>query len=135
MHILQCISNWFYFTPIEMLAVNRVPIKALASCGTIQCLERVPPSSFRGGGRLWQLHACTLAEVKAVTSEGTVKSQPALCDGGVCSPQSARCFQSAGLLLCRSHTVSAQRLDRGVNMGAKYLRFRETRYKFDTFID
>lgn len=32
---------------------------------------------------LWQLHACTLAEVKAVTSEGTVKSQPALHDVGV----------------------------------------------------
>lgn len=32
---------------------------------------------------LWQLHACTLAEVKAVTSEGTVKSQPALDDVGV----------------------------------------------------
>lgn len=32
---------------------------------------------------LWQLHACTLAEVKAVTSEGTVKSQPTLDDVGV----------------------------------------------------
>lgn len=32
---------------------------------------------------LWQLHACTLAEVKAVTSEGTVKSQPVLDNVGV----------------------------------------------------
>lgn len=31
----------------------------------------------------WQLHACTLAEVKAVTSEGTVKSQPKQDDVGV----------------------------------------------------
>lgn len=31
----------------------------------------------------WQLHACAPAEVKAVTSEGTVKSLPALEDVGV----------------------------------------------------
>lgn len=73
-------KGWLCFTPTETLAVNRAPIK---SSGTIQCLERLALSSFFSQTSLWQLHACTLAEVKAVTSEGTVKSQPALDDVGV----------------------------------------------------
>lgn len=36
-------TSWLYFTPAEMLAVNRAPIK---SCGTIYCLERLALSSF-----------------------------------------------------------------------------------------
>lgn len=71
-------TGWLYFTPAATLAVNRAPIK---SSSTIQRLERLALSSF--SARLWQLHACTLAEVKAVTSEGTVKSQPTLDDVGV----------------------------------------------------
>ncbi|CAB1459414.1 unnamed protein product [Pleuronectes platessa] len=59
---------------------DRTPIKGTS---TIQCLERLALSSLFSQTGLWQLHACTLAEVKAVTSEGTVKSQPALVDVGV----------------------------------------------------
>lgn len=47
-------------------------------------MPRAPGSVlFSSQSGPWQLHACTLAEVKAVTSEGTVKSQPALHDVGV----------------------------------------------------
>lgn len=73
-------TSWLHFRTTQTLAVNRAPIK---SRGTIQRLER-PALSFSSSPRApWQLHACALAEVKAVTSEGTVKSLPALEDVGV----------------------------------------------------
>lgn len=73
-------TSWLYFTPAETLAVNRAPIKKQR----YHPVPRAPGSVlFFSQTGLWQLHACTLAEVKAVTSEGTVKSQPALDDVGV----------------------------------------------------
>lgn len=47
LHLVPSAStSWLHFSPNEMLAVNRVPIK---SSGTIQCLERLALSSFPAG--------------------------------------------------------------------------------------
>lgn len=53
------------------------------------------------------MHACTLAEVKAVTSEGTVKSQRALCDVGVLPTIAPDVFNQLGFSY-PAHPLSAQ---------------------------
>lgn len=87
MHSIDChflgpnaLTSRLYFTPNKMLAVNRAPIKK----ERYHLVPRAPGSVlFLSQTGLWQLHACTVTEVKAVTSEGTVNSQPALDDVGV----------------------------------------------------
>lgn len=96
LHLVPSAStSWLHFSPNEMLAVNRVPIK---SSGTIQCLERLALSSFPARAipgscthARWLRSKLSLQRALSNLSQHWMMWE--------CSLQSPRCFQSAGFLL------------------------------------
>lgn len=93
--VLNASTSWLYFSPNEMLAVNRVPIK---SSGTIQRLERLALSSFPARAvpgscthARWLRSKLSLQRALSNLSQQWMMWE--------CSLQSPRCFQSAGFLL------------------------------------
>lgn len=95
-------TSWLHFSPNEMLAVNRVPIK---SSGTIQCLERLALSSFPARA---VPGSCTHARWlrSKLSLQRALSNLSQHCMMWECSLQSPRCFQSAGFLLSFSSAPS-----------------------------
>lgn len=88
-------TSWLHFSPNEMLAVNRVPIK---SNGPIERLERLALSSFPARAvpgscthARWLRSKLSLQRALSNLSQHWMMWE--------CSLQSPRCFQSAGFLL------------------------------------
>lgn len=96
------INKLEHFSPNEMLAVNRVPIK---SGGTIQCLERLALSSFPARA---VPGSCTHARWlrSKLSLQRALSNLSQRCMMWECSLQSPRCFQSAGFLLSFSSAPS-----------------------------
>lgn len=91
-------TSWSHFSPNEMLAVNRVPIK---SNGTIERLERLALSSFPARAVPGScMHARWLRSKLSLQRALSNLSQHWMM--WECSLQSPRCFQSAGFLLSYS---------------------------------